>query len=193
MSTYSVYPRILDWDGYVTNYLPAPSAIPPMDVYIISLTYAWQIFHENLFELVCGIADPDSASGSVLAILGSRVNESRGGLSDTEYRRITEARKLSNASLSKHPDLVALMEALTGEDVTHVYNPTPGTPSVSLHALVPFTPTEPYKQRAAEVVRDAVALSAEVEAVIYEPSAFIFGTPSGGFSLGTFAHSLPVT
>lgn len=186
----SVYPTISDFDALVRSLLPAPAAIPPGEDYAQALAYPWSLMEIGLEALVVGLVDIDAAAGGVLDLAGSRVGESRGGLDDTEYRRIIAGRRLAIGSYGRPSDVAAVFAALTGAEV-RLYRLASG-PDLVMFGQVAWTPTTPYLKRAGAVLGDAVEYGVVVEASLYPTAGMLFdaGPP---FDAGVFAYSIPVS
>lgn len=190
----AVYPTIEDWDAYVRGYLPAPAAIGASEDYAQAFAWPWSVMETDLLSLVSGLVDLGAAVGWVLDVAGKEVNEPRGGLSDTEYRRIIAGRRLSIGSTGSTADAWAVLVALAGSDegaIWLLHGPGGVTPAVWMQARVVFSPTAGYLLRAGAVMRDALPADADAVVALYTTPALFFDGP-GVFDSGVFAYNLPV-
>ena len=189
----AVYPGITDWDALVRSWLPAPAAIGDSEVFAQALCWPWSIIEQGIEALAVGLADLDAADGWVVDVAGARVDEPRGGLSDTEYRRIVSGRRIAAGSLGTARHVWAVLVALAGDDsgaIVTLQADTSGVTGVSMWARVSFTPSASYLLRAGAVLRDALPLSAEGGATLATAETCIFD--AGTFDAGEFGYDLPV-
>ena len=189
----AIYPGITDWDALVRSWLPAPAAIGDSETFAQVLCWPWSVIEQGIESLAVGLADLDAADGWVTDVAGARVNEPRGGLDDTEYRRIVSGRRLAAGSLGTPRHVWAVLVALAGDDegaIVTLQADTSGVTGVSMWARVSFTPTDSYLLRAGAVLRDALPLSAEADATLATAGTCLFD--SGAFDSGEFGYDLPV-
>lgn len=189
----AVYPTIEDWDASVIALLPAPSALGEGQAFALSLASPWATLEQLVEAFGSGAADVELAPGWVLDVLGARINEPRGGLDDTRYRRIVAGRRVALGSLGTSPHVVAVLRALTlcGADIRLdlLVDEASGVAAVWLQARVAFAPVGAWLIRAADVLRDALPLSVEAVASVYESGALVFdGIP--GLDTGRLAYTL---
>ena len=190
----AVYPTIQDYDAHVRSYLPAPAAIGASESYVQALASPWARMEADIEALVLGLVDLDVAPSWVLDVAGARVGEARGGLSDTEYRRIIAGRRLSIGSSGSNADVYRVLLALAGTSTGRILlitNTTTGLSGVWLQALIALSPTAGYLLRAGAVLRDALPLDAEAVATVYVSGSLTFDAPPP-LDAGLLAYTLPM-
>ena len=190
----AVYPTIEDWDAYVRGYLPAPAAIGASEDYAQALAWPWSVIDADLLALVSGLVDLGAAVGWVLDVAGAEVREPRGGLSDTEYRRIIAGRRLALGSTGSTADAWAVLVALAGSEdgaIWLLHGPGGVSAAVWMQMRVTFSPSAGYLLRAGAVMRDALPADADAVVTVYTTPALFFDGP-GVFDSGVFAYNLPV-
>lgn len=189
----AVYPGVDDWDALVRSYLPAPADIGVSDDFIQALCWPWSVIEQGIQALAVGLVDLGAADAWVVEVAGARVNEPRGGLGDTELRRVVEGRRVAVGSLGTSAHVWAVLVALAGSDegrIVTLQDETSGATGVSMWARVGFTPSESYLLRAGAVLRDALPLSAEADATLAVAGTCMFD--AGVFDAGEFGYDLPV-
>lgn len=190
----AVYPGIDDWDALVRSYLPAPADIGVSDDFIQALCWPWSILEQGIQALAVGLVDLGAADAWVVEVAGARVNEARGGLGDTELRRIVEGRRLAIGSLGTSAHVWAVLVGLTGAEDGRIFtaiNESTGETGVIMWGFVGFDPSESFLLRAGAVLRDALPLSAEANCSLGTSQTAVFD--STAFDDGTlFGYSLPL-
>jgi hypothetical protein len=183
------YPVIADWSAHVTALLPDVVAREGGAEWHAALMAPLGPLDDRLSEIYGGVAEIGDAAGSLLDLLGDQVGEQRGGLGDSDYRRLIAARRVARASGVDVRGVARAWAALTAPGTTEIREP--GTSSLYLRATVGWTPSERWLVRAAAVVRDVVPAGVDVEALIVRGDSAIFGQ-SPGFTFRNFAFQLPV-
>ena len=190
----AVYPGITDWDALVRSWLPAPSAIGDSEIFAQALCWPWSVIEQGIESLAVGLADLGAADGWVVDVAGARVDEPRGGLADTEYRRIVSGRRIAVGSLGTPRHVWAVLVALAGDDegaIVTLQSAATGETGVSMWARIGFTPTESYLLRAGAVLRDALPLSAEADCSLATAQTAFFNVST--FDDGSlFGYSVPL-
>lgn len=190
----AVYPGIDDWDALVRSYLPAPADIGVSGDFIQALCWPWSILEQGIQALAVGLVDLGAADAWVVEVAGARVNEPRGGLGDTELRRVVEGRRVAVGSLGTSAHVWAVLVALTGVQSGRLLvaeNESTGETGVIMWGFIAFTPTESFLLRAGAVLRDALPLSAEANCTLGTAQTSIFDETA--FDDGTlFGYSLPL-
>lgn len=188
MSAVYSYPLIGDWDAYVANRAASPLRNNPQLQVLQGLASQLAEIEATSADMAYQL-DPAAAIGYKLDQAGARVGEPRGGLDDDEYRRIIMARELAAVSQGQASGVWAMWLALSGAapsqarifavPADHVTVPSGATvpvpPQVYLEAAVTSPPSEPWKVRAAQVVRDSIAAPYEVTATLYVVSDLEWG------------------
>lgn len=182
MSVYPVgYPETLD----PASLLPDVAA-RPVD-YLGALTGPLVDLDERVRLIYAGMSDLGDAVGVVLDLAGGAIGEGRGGLSDSEYRRLIAGRRAARRGGTTPAAVLAGWVALTdGVDATA---DAMGAATVRLRARVDYAPTGTWLRRARAVVLDLVAAGMDIDATIYRAGTATYdGVP--GYDAGTYAWSL---
>lgn len=188
----AVYPTIEDWDAFVRSLVPAPSAIGVSEDVVQAYCWPWSLMEQGIESLVVGLVDLSAAVSWVLDVAGARVDEPRGGLEDTEYRRIVGGRRMAIGADGTTAPAWAVLLALAGsEDGRWQVIVGTSTTSLAVSAFTPTIPTRPYLLRAGAILRDSIPLSAEAEAVLRTVSTMVWGSGTWGGS-STWGYSVPV-
>lgn len=129
-------------------------------------------------ELLFGVAlagSPESASGRDLDLLGGLIGEFRGGLTDSEYRRVIQAAVWAARSKGTREEILGIFRLLVGEegDVEY-FDRYPA--NVELVYLRQASLTTLYKARVAAIVNRALPLGVGAE--------FASVDLTGGFQFG---------
>ena len=182
MSAYPVgYPPELD----PASLLPDIAA-RPVD-YLGALTRPLVALDDEIRLIYAGLVDLGDAVGDVLDLAGGVIGETRGGLSDAEYRRIIAGRRVARRGGTTPAAVLAGWVALTeGVDATAEAR-APAT--VRLVARVSYAPTGVWLRRARGVVLDLIAAGLDLDATLYRAGTAVYdGVP--GYDAGTYAWSL---
>lgn len=179
----SLRPYLPEWDALAL--LPDVAARPPGDEYFLATVQPLQRLDDSIALLSAPLSD---ASGDTLDLLGDWVGEPRGGLSDAEYRRIIAGRRVVRAGGTTPWRVAAMWAALTESPTATVT--AQGAGSVSMTALVPYTPSGAWLRRAGGIVMDSIALGVGVSAAIYKTTSAVYDA-APGYDIGTYAWSLP--
>lgn len=176
--------------GYPVELDPA-SLVPdiaarPVD-YLGTLTAPIVALDDEIRLIYAGLTDLGEAVGDVLDLAGAVIGETRGGLSDSEYRRIIAGRRAARRGGTTPAAVLAGWVALTeGADATA---DAPGASTVRLRARVSYQPTSLWLRRARGVVLDLVAAGMDVDATVYGAGTATYdGVP--GYDAGTYAWSV---
>lgn len=176
--------------GYPPELVPSELlpdiAARPVD-YLGALTRPIVALDDEIRLIYAGLTDLGDAVGSVLDLAGGVIGETRGGLSDSEYRRILAGRRAARTGGTTPAAVLAGWIALTeGADATA---DAPGAATVRLRARVSYAPTSVWLRRARGVVLDLVAAGMDVDATLYRAGTAVYdGVP--GYDAGTYAWSL---
>jgi len=191
----AVYPTIVDWDAFVASLTPSPSFIGVNGDFVTALCKPWSEIEQAIETLTVGIVEPATAPMWVLEALGARVGEPVGGLEPTEYLRIIEGRRTSAASTGSRVDVYATLLALT--DATEgrfAVLEGSTSASIALSAYMSAVPSPTFLIRAARILRDAIPLGTEGEAVIRVASTMVWGEgPAWGSGTWGYTLSLPLS
>lgn len=192
----AVYPTIEDFDGLIQSLVPAPAAIGDSLTVITVLGWPWSVFEQGVQELAVGVIDLDAAAPWVMEVAGLRVNEPPGGLLPTEYRRIVAGRRLCIGADGSIGDAWWVFLGLTGAvaadaTITQLVVSPSGPASLALAALIAWTPSEPWIQRAGRVLRDALPASGDAEALLATATTARWDTTPWTPS-ATWAYDLPL-
>lgn len=190
--TYPVgYPLIVDWPEYVRVQLPDVAAEGGGAAFAAAIFRPLAEIDSRVAGLYAGLVAIGDATGGTLDLLGDRLGEPRGGLSNGEYRRIIAGRRVARFVAITAPRVLAGWRAVTGAAGADAWIVQPGSSSIQLFARVTATPSGTYLVRAARVVRDLCDASADVSATIYKSSSSIYGDAGTGYGVGAYAWSLP--
>lgn len=180
-------PVIADWDGYVTSLLPSAAAREPGTSYMVSLMSPLGDQMTWVDGLVAAMADIEAASGDVLDLLGRRVGELRGGLSDYEYRRIIAGRRVTLWSGSDPYRVGQGLAALTSTTEWRYWD-IPG--AVHVQSRIAWEPTDVWLRRAGVVMEDLIALGIEWDLYVYRLDVAVYGSPPP-YGTGVYAYRVP--
>lgn len=176
--------------GYPPELVPADLvpdiAARPID-YVGALTGPLVALDDQVRLIYAGLADLNDATGIVLDIAGGVIGESRGGLSDAEYRRILAGRRAARRGGTTPAAVLAGWIALTeGADATA---DAPGAATVRLRARISYTPSSLWLRRARGVMLDIIAAGMDLDASLYRAGTAVYdGVP--GYDAGTYAWSV---
>lgn len=173
-------------DGLVPSEIVPDIAARPID-YVGALTGPLVVLDDQVRLIYAGLSDLNDASGDVLDIAGGVIGESRGGLSDAEYRRILAGRRAARRGGTTPAAVLAGWTALT--EALDATAEAPGAATVRLRARVAYAPTSLWLRRARGVVLDLIAAGMDVDATLYRAGTAVYdGVP--GYDAGTYAWSV---
>lgn len=184
------YPRIEDRTEYVQAILPDVAANGQGLAWAALLYDPVMDIDDQVALMYAGLLELEDAAGVVLDLAGDRVGESRGGLSDQEFRRIIAGRQVAELRGIGRRRAYAGWVALTGSDAATMEDL--GMASARFVAPVGWEPSDIWLSRAGEVVRDLVAPGYEATALVTTTSTATFSTPSTPFGVGRWAYQLRV-
>lgn len=175
------YPPELDPAGLLPDV-----AARPID-YLGTLLRPLVTLDDEVRLIYAGLTDLGDAVGDVLDLAGGVIGETRGGLSDDEYRRILAGRRAARSGGTTPARVLAGWIALTeGVDATAE---APGSSTVRLRARIDYAPTSLWLRRARGVVLDLIAAGLDLDATLYRAGTATYdGVP--GYDAGTYAWSL---
>lgn len=191
----AVYPTIADWDAFVASLTPSPSFIGVNGDFVTAFCKPWSEIEQAIETLTVGIVEPATAPMWVLGVLGARVDEPVGGLQPGEYLLVVEGRRYSAASTGSQVDVYATLLALTGATEGR-YSVLDGadSASIALSAYMSAAPSPTFLIRAARILRDAIPLGTEGEAVIRVATTMVWGEgPAWGSGTWGYTLSLPLS
>lgn len=175
------YPIQVDPRAQALSFMPSPFRSERSAKMLWALT-------DPLDEIDLSLADvahqssPDTAGSWMLEAIGARYNEPRGGLELEEYRRIVKARVIADTARGRRSDLWEVWSALigtSGDNLSVRRLQISGSPCVQFKARVVSMPGKAWRQRAANVLRIAVAEGVECFGVLYVADAVTLGVAPG--------------
>jgi hypothetical protein len=174
-------------DRAVQDLLPGPAAQGAGSAYMEAFAEPLRAMDLDLFWLNQAAMDPQDACGPALDLLGDWVRETRQGLGDDEYRRIIRGRQVASVSGIVPAAVWAAWTALASENgASMVESPK----EAFLRAEVYMIPTDSWRLRAGDVLRDMRPIGTYFYAVAAHTGAFQWGRSS--FSSGSFSADFGV-
>lgn len=200
MSEVFAYPLIGDWEAHVRGRTPSVARGEPQGLFLEGLASPLEEVEATNASIVYAM-DVDSAVGDQLDRAGGRVFEGRGGLGDSEYRRIIQAREVAAVSSGQADLLWLVWLALSGAGAgdatirrgprTEAHIPAgktiPVPPLVLLEASISAAPTDLFLRRAKAVLLDSIVFGYEVSATLRIPAAMTYSPGSPGWNSGVWA------
>lgn len=184
-----VYPSdypIEDWPALVVSLSPTIAVMPPGDSYLASSFGMVGLLDDGVAALYGGLNNLGDATSGVLDVCGDLVSEVRGGLTDSDYRRVIAGRRVASegggavTSPRVYQGWVVVaapvIEARITQEPDGLVIPYAG---VTLSALVNWTPTSLWLARAGVVVSDLMGAGYDVTATVATPATCLYGQTYG--------------
>jgi hypothetical protein len=182
------FPLPVSWDDDALLLLPSIAATPPGDSYWLGLVSPMQATLDRYALLYAGLVNLDDAAGSTLDVAGDLVSEARGGLVDSEYRRIIAGRRIAIGGRVSHQRAAAAWRALT--QTTDGTVNSAGTFSIHMAARVTFSPSDAFIVRGGSVVRALIPAGYDAEAIIYRSDTALYDGVTYTYDVGRYAWAL---
>lgn len=175
------YPLQVDPRAQALSFMPSPFRSERSAAMLWAITDPLDGIDLSLAD-VAYQSSPDTAGTWMLESIGARYGEARGGLDLEEYRRIVKARVIADTARGRRDDLWAVWSALigsSGDNLSVRRLQISGSPCVRFKARVLAMPGKPWRERAANVLRIAVAEGVECFGVLYVADAVTLGVAPG--------------
>lgn len=164
--------------------LPSVAVRGPARVYIVELGRAVGDLDLLWYDLYGACLDIGAAIGWMLDYRGALVGETRGGLTDDEYRGIIAAREIAFAGGITAPRVWSAWVGLIGSPDGTIETRYPAQGYLTGQLL--FVPSSAWIERARLVMGDVVALGVQVTAAARPPGGARWNDPTLGWGVGTW-------